>query len=592
MRLSAGLSRLVVPLLAGTLLASAALLPAPAVAAAVPVPAPKAFGAVADDFPHWEPESGCSPTQKPGAKALRTLLRRTYGTIASNTVRACTSADSGHEEGRAVDWMTSVRVPEQKAMAEAFLSWLLDTDSYGNTFAMARRLGVQYVIWNNRMFRLYDTARGWTEYSGCLAKKKRKRAYDNTCHRTHVHISLTWDGAYKRSSYASGYVACPAFPTPWGAAPALPTEGLDFVPVPPSRLLFTTGSTGTVNGPCRVRGGTRFDLPVLGHGGIPSDGVSAVLVRVSAYQPDSSTTVRVWPTGAARPADPVAVARPGQAAALVTVPVGVDGQISLEHSTGMSHLVVDVVGYYLAPGLVGDRFHPAGPSPALPATKVAARGTVTVDLAAVSGVPHVTAGLLSVTASGVTAAGGVKAYPAGGPVPPMSALSFPRSTLLTGSILGRTDSQGRVTLVNTSSAPVTMTVDLQGVYAPASVEGGLQLVPVTQGRLVSTAKNVGITGAMTSRRTATFTAVGTRGVPSTGVGAVLLYAVAGPGDANTYTTMWPEGTARPAVRLLSPRAGGRGADLVSVAPGATGLVAVRNAAGTSDLVVDVAGYFR
>jgi hypothetical protein len=342
MHLPAGLARVAVPLLAGALLVAATLVPTGAVASAnPPVPTPRAFGAVADDFPQWERENTCSPTQKPGAKKLRGLLRRTYGrSISSSTVRPCTSADSGHEEGRAVDWMTNKKVPEQKAMANAFLAWLQAPDSYGNTYAMARRLGVEYVIWNNRMWRTYDTGRGWTEYDNCLHKKKKgKKAWANACHRTHVHISLSWDGAYKRTSYFSGYVACPAFYQQAPPVLAAPVGAL--VTLTPARILSTQTGIGTPNGKCRVRGGSHFDLAVLGHGGVPASGVADVVLRVALVNPDSATTLRVWPAGAARPTMPIM-----PATAEITVPVGTNGMVSLQHSAGMSQITVDVVGYH------------------------------------------------------------------------------------------------------------------------------------------------------------------------------------------------------------------------------------------------------
>lgn len=345
MQLPTGLARVALPLLAGGVLVAATLVPAVAVASGTaPVPKPRSFGAVADDFPRYEPENTCSPTEKVGAKKLRKLLRRTYGSsISSYTVRPCTASDSGHEEGRAVDWMTNKKVPEQKAMAKAFIKWLKATDSYGNTYAMARRLGVEYIIWNNRMWRTYDPGRGSTEYSDCLHKKKKgKAAYANACHRTHVHISLSWDGAYKRTSYFSGYVACPAFyqqPTTTAA-----TAGA-LVSLPRSRILDTRAGTGTPTGPCRVRGGSHFDRSVLGQGGVPASGVSAVVLHVYLVEADSATSLQAWPAGGT-PTPAVASATTGSANALVTVPVGSNGMVSFQHSAGMSHVVADVVGYY------------------------------------------------------------------------------------------------------------------------------------------------------------------------------------------------------------------------------------------------------
>jgi hypothetical protein len=470
MRLPTGLTRVAVPLLAGALLGAAAVVPPAAAAGQTvsgPVPKARTFGAVADDQPRWERENTCSHTEKPGAAALRKLLRRTYGkAIASSTLRACSRADSGHEEGRAVDWMTSVRVPAQKALAESFLAWLQAPDAFGNADAMARRLGVEYVIWNNRTWRAYDPARGWTGYAGCLKKKKRKKRFDNACHRTHVHISLSWDGAYERTSYFTGYIACPSFPVQSPApAPAPPVAGLDFVAVPPVRILGTLMGTGTPTGPCRVRGGGRFDLTVLGRGGLPATGVAAVMLRVGLLKADASTSVRVWPAGDVMPTDPVATANPGQAAALVTVAVGASGLVSLQHSAGMSHLTADVVGYYLSPGLVGDHFYPVPPTRLVSARTVAPGGTVSLDLSGSTGVPDVHAGLLSVTVVGA-AAGGITAYAPDSAIPPMPALAFAAGETVTGAVLARTGPGGAL-LLNTSKSPVTLTVDVQGVFAPA-----------------------------------------------------------------------------------------------------------------------------
>jgi hypothetical protein len=334
----------------------------PAAAATVTPTAVKSFGIGIDAFPRWERESGCSPTEKPGPRYVRRLLVATYGPLSSNIVRPCTAADSGHEEGRALDWMTNVRVPEQKAMADAFVAWLQAPDGFGNPEAMARRLGISYLIWNNQTWRAYDPGRGWTEYNGCLAPKKHKKKFDNFCHRTHVHLSFTWDGALKRTSFYSGLVACPA---PVAAVPpVLPvpavTTAPTTAPVPPvapvlgpvqpltaARLLGTKKGIGTPGGPCRVHPDVRLDLPVLGLGGVPSTGVAAVVLRVRLVHPDAAGTLRVWPAGAPMPVESLPLDATGRAAE-VTVPVGTAGSVSLQLSGAMAHLRADVTGWVAA----------------------------------------------------------------------------------------------------------------------------------------------------------------------------------------------------------------------------------------------------
>ena len=59
---------------------------------------------------------------------------------------------------------------------------------------MARRLGIQYVIWNKRIWGSYNASAGWRAYTG--ANK----------HTDHVHISFTWAGANMNTSFWTGRV--------------------------------------------------------------------------------------------------------------------------------------------------------------------------------------------------------------------------------------------------------------------------------------------------------------------------------------------------------------------------------------------------
>ena len=320
-----------------------------AVTTAVPaqadvVPTTRSYGAAVDAPAGWERENTCSPTEKKGPRKLRKLLLKTYGPISSNIVRPCTAADSGHEEGRALDWMVNVRVPEQKAVAESFLAWVQAPDAFGNTAAIARRLGISYLIWNNQMWRPRDGA--WTDYAGCAAPKMRWKRYDSTCHRNHVHVSFSWDGALARTSFWSGLVACPPPPVTVQAVPALLTPVGEPVPVAATRLVDSKAGLGFATGACRVHPDVRVDLPVLGQGGLPAYGVAAVTLQVTATALDAPAELRAWTGGTALPFDATAVGGKGApVSATVTVPVPTTGVVSLQLAGGMGHLAVDVTGY-------------------------------------------------------------------------------------------------------------------------------------------------------------------------------------------------------------------------------------------------------
>jgi hypothetical protein len=100
-----------------------------------------------------------------------------------------------------------------------------------------------------------------------------------------------------------------------------------------------------------VRGG-QLDVGLLGRGGVPGSGVSAVVLNVTATDAVSSGYVTVWPGGEARPGASSLNFVPGQPVAnLVVAKVGADGSVSFWNADdsplmGSVNLLVDVVGWF------------------------------------------------------------------------------------------------------------------------------------------------------------------------------------------------------------------------------------------------------
>ncbi len=125
-------------------------------------------------------------------KKLAHLIRQTYGSDeAIGTSRNACYTSSEHNDGRALDWMIDTSNKKDMAKARAFLDWLLATDKAGNKNAMARRLGIMYIIFNHRMWRAYSP-RGWGQYNG------------TNPHTDHIHFSLSYDGSTGRTSFWKG----------------------------------------------------------------------------------------------------------------------------------------------------------------------------------------------------------------------------------------------------------------------------------------------------------------------------------------------------------------------------------------------------
>jgi hypothetical protein len=159
--------------------------------------APVAAPPTIEPFATYQPQSTCDPRAKPGTLALADMLLTYYGVGRNGGIsRNCSiGGRSEHKEGRAFDWTLSVNRSNERAVAEQFTAWLLDKGPRGEAAYNARRLGVMYVIWNGRIWLADHAAQGWLRYRG------------PDPHVDHIHISLSWSGAMKRTSFWTGVAA-------------------------------------------------------------------------------------------------------------------------------------------------------------------------------------------------------------------------------------------------------------------------------------------------------------------------------------------------------------------------------------------------
>ena len=200
-----------------TTLLPGALSPAGAVTTPGAVPT---FGSSIEDYADYQGQTTCSPSPKKGAVLLQRWLTTRYaGTGTSGIVRGCSvGGRSEHKEGRAFDWRVSAADPHERAEAESFVALLRATDGNGNTAAIARRMGLMYFIWDDRIYSAssHFAPRPYL-HPGCRAIDL--AACGSTLrHRDHVHISMSWAGALGRTSFwdgsVSGQVVAPPAPKP------------------------------------------------------------------------------------------------------------------------------------------------------------------------------------------------------------------------------------------------------------------------------------------------------------------------------------------------------------------------------------------
>lgn len=120
-------------------------------------------------------------------------------------------------------------------------------------------------------------------------------------------------------------------------------SGARLTSLSPVRLLDTRSDGGSAHPVAQ----TPLVLPVLGRGGVPGSGVTAVVLNVTATGGNASGYVTVYPSGQAVPMASNLNTLAGQTRAnLVIAKVGDDGAVAMFNSAGQLHLLADVVGYF------------------------------------------------------------------------------------------------------------------------------------------------------------------------------------------------------------------------------------------------------
>jgi hypothetical protein len=480
-----------------------------------PVPTvPEGLPRVADPLANYQGQGICDPTPKKGALAFAQLIRDTYGSLARSIwiPRACNiGGRSEHKEGRAVDWMINQRIPVENQAAEAFIAWLLATDEHGNEFAMARRLGVMYIGWGDRIWESYR--RGWSEMHGCFSRPL--PSDDNICHRNHIHVSLSWDGAAGLTSFWGGSPTpvpfCTAPRTAPSTQPMSMGRGLDFVATAPRRVLETRDGLGLATGnPCRLTqnsgggAGAPVVLRIADIRGAPRGDVRAVAVRTTTAGSNSPATLRAS-TFAGASIAPVRMG--GRTESVTVIPVATDGTIAFTTDSGATHLSVDVLGYFIAPPSVTA----VGTGLTLTGSEVVydtADDTVlgpgesrVIGIGTGRAVP--TGALLAVTISDAQRPGQLVVRPGGTRrTPATPVLDFRRADTSTQTVLTSLNAKGEIIVVNRSAGTVALQIAVQASSVPTSTSGHL-VVPVAP---------VGIDGARTSLNRVLRAAKGSVGV--------------------------------------------------------------------------------
>jgi hypothetical protein len=420
-----------------------------------------------------------------------------------------------------------------------------------------------------------------------------------------------------------------------------------YVPLTPTRICDTrAGNPSGLNGlsaQCNGLGnagetlsaGGTLDIDVAGSFGVPASDVTAAVLNVTEAGASGAGYFTLFPTGSGRPtASDLNFTANHAVPNLVEVGVGTSGQVSL-YSAARADAIVDLEGYVTTTAQAGAGLYDALPTPARicdtrggnpsqlsggatqcnpdvasgsPDNLIGPTTPLTVTVTGLGGVPAtgVEAAVLNVTVAKSKSAGYVTAYPAGATQPTASNVNFGAGQAIANRVIVPVNpTTGQVTLYSSSSTDII--VDVSGYYtsaggvgaeftpepAPARIcdsrgsnPSGL-VSPYTQCNTdVVSGSPANPIGSAVSR---TVQATGLGYVP-TGATAVVLNLTAVAPSVSTYLTLYPEGSP-PTTSDLNPPAGGVLANLVVATLTNAGTFDVYNAAGNTNIVIDVAGWY-
>ena len=136
-----------------------------------------------------------------GDKARDAIDKKFEGGRPDTSTRPCSKSVSEHEDGRAIDWTMDAAKAADRAEVDRFLAKIFATDADGQPHALARRMGIMYVIWNDSMYRAYGNPRFAKDPYLSSSCPRRKTCSKTLRHRDHVHLSLGKPGGRAETTW-------------------------------------------------------------------------------------------------------------------------------------------------------------------------------------------------------------------------------------------------------------------------------------------------------------------------------------------------------------------------------------------------------
>ena len=404
-------------------------------------------------------------------------------------------------------------------------------------------------------------------------------------------------------------------------APAQPyTPGAYHQALTPTRILDTRGSNigGYSSNPpsTPVPAFGTVALQIVGDSVKTPNGTAttipntatAVSVDVTVTVPTQSGVIATYPDGTQRPQTSSSnfTANTGVTGYQI-VPIGPDGKIALyNNSTGTTHLIVDVTGYFTTDSTIAGNqtYHPLDPAQRALATansianttglsavgKVPANTTFTLQITGNTGVPaNATAVAANLTTYSQSGNGYLAAYPTGATVGPLTNLTYQTTDMAQMSADIPIGTGGKISIYNYGSA-TDIIIDIAGYYTNDTT--GQLYHTTAPTRLVDTRYGIGgTTGAIPSSGSYAVTQATVARITNAGNATPALILTVT--DTTSAGNIVAYGTTKPGTTNVNwTNAGSTVANLGLPPLSSSGTVNIgTQGSGSIDLVVDCSGYF-
>jgi subtilisin family serine protease len=213
-----------------------------------------------------------------------------------------------------------------------------------------------------------------------------------------------------------------------------------------------------------------------------------------------------------------------------------------------------------------------------------------------AGIPStgVDAVAVNVTVVSPTSSNYVTVYPSGTPKPNASNINFVAGQTIPNMAIVKVGNDGKIAIYNEGGSTQVI-VDVVGWFPDGSDYTGVDPQRLLDTRSCSGCDTIDglyeAEGALVAQQTFFLPVVGRGTIPLTGVGAVALNVTVASPTASNYLTVYPSGAPQPTASNLNFTAGQTIANMVIAKVGNDGKIAIFNNAGSTQVLVDVVGWF-